>query len=173
MEAGGIQKVRQPHRAARQGNQPSRRHSARLANLLNAMTVVPLDQHCLDPHCAAAAAPNRATEHLSQDTRFVWCRGAGISPYTFLKTKLPPRRCCWRRRSVSCCQILATFACKAGDATGARIAKGVRVWAHADASLRRKSLSRSCRSSFLCFTGSFYRESARMWHENCHQRPRH
>ncbi|HET9034037.1 MAG TPA: hypothetical protein VFN25_14180 [Dokdonella sp.] len=48
IETGGIQKVRQPHRAARQGNQPSLRHSARLANLLNAMTVMPLDQRCLN-----------------------------------------------------------------------------------------------------------------------------
>ncbi|WP_325138202.1 hypothetical protein, partial [Dokdonella sp.] len=46
VETGGIQKVRQPHRAARQGNQPSLRHAARPANLLNAMTVAPLDQRC-------------------------------------------------------------------------------------------------------------------------------
>ena len=47
VETGGIQKAPQPHRATRQGNQHSLRRAARLANLLNAMTVVPLDQHCL------------------------------------------------------------------------------------------------------------------------------
>ena len=47
IDKGGAQKARQPRRAARQGHQPSLRHPARLANLLNAMTVVPLDQRCL------------------------------------------------------------------------------------------------------------------------------
>ena len=46
IEMGGAQKARQSHRAARQGHQPSLRHAARLANLLNAMTVVPLDERC-------------------------------------------------------------------------------------------------------------------------------
>ena len=46
METGGIQKARQTHRATGQGNQPSLRHAVRLANLLNTMTIVPLDQYC-------------------------------------------------------------------------------------------------------------------------------
>ena len=41
---GGVQKARQRHRAARQGNQPSRRHAAPVASLLNAMTIAPLVQ---------------------------------------------------------------------------------------------------------------------------------
>ena len=49
IETDGVQKVRLPHRASRQGNQPSPRHAAQLANLLNAMTIAPLDQHCLRP----------------------------------------------------------------------------------------------------------------------------
>ena len=47
VETGGIQKAPQPHRATRQGNPHSLRCAARLANFSNAMTVVPLDQHCL------------------------------------------------------------------------------------------------------------------------------
>ncbi|HET9031530.1 MAG TPA: hypothetical protein VFN25_01360 [Dokdonella sp.] len=48
IETGDFQQVRQPHRATCQGNQPSRRHAVRLADLLNAMTITPLDQRCLN-----------------------------------------------------------------------------------------------------------------------------
>ena len=47
IETGGTQKAPQPHRATRQGNPHSLCRAARLANLLNAMTVVPFDQYCL------------------------------------------------------------------------------------------------------------------------------
>lgn len=47
IETGDIQKARQSHCATHRGNQSSRRHTARLASLLNAMTAVPLEQRSL------------------------------------------------------------------------------------------------------------------------------
>ena len=41
---GGVQKPPHRHHAARQGNQPSRRHAAPVASLLNALTIAPLVQ---------------------------------------------------------------------------------------------------------------------------------
>ncbi len=61
IKTGGVQRVRQPHRAAGQRNQPSLRHAARPANLLSVMTVVPLDQRCLND---ARVAHDVQTIHL-------------------------------------------------------------------------------------------------------------
>ena len=70
-ETGGVRKARQPRRAARQGHQPSLRHPTRLANLLNAMTVVSLVQRCLKPWLAIAivllAPAAQAADFCAQD----------------------------------------------------------------------------------------------------------
>ncbi|SFN20314.1 hypothetical protein SAMN05216289_107104 [Dokdonella immobilis] len=75
---GGVHKVRQPHRAARQGNQLSLRQAAFLANPMNAMTSASLVQR---PAIGTGGPPIHPSPH-ARDVRRVGLYEARAFPFS-------------------------------------------------------------------------------------------